>query len=180
MKLLVILSATLVLSYAAPTTDDLAKFNQLKDANATFATIRLATTRITFIQSLLNQTKTSFQFLAVNEDYRRVLSRIISYNGTTIFGEIQKWISYYRSSSITLADVKAEMRRTAELLTPFQNKVKNINQKRMNAVTLPLDQKVTAVNGTVTEFMESLAVLPEIGEQLEAALYDFQSYLDDA
>jgi hypothetical protein len=179
MKLLITFLAAVTLVQCAPNAQDLEKFELLKNANTTFASVRQNLARSHFIKSLLARTVKPQQFSAVNEDYRTVLASVINFNGTTSLTNIESWINYYRTASLTMKDVKVEVRRAIDYLTPFMNKAASINQQRSNALALPFDQKVPAVAKTLDEFILTFPVLDQISEQLDAALYDFNVFLKE-
>lgn len=177
MKLLIVLFATLALVSCLPSAEDTASCTLLQQVNTSLGELKKSTARAVFVQNILNITKTPLQFLAVNDDYRQILSQAINFNGSKSLQGIDNWIYSYRQSFLELKDVRVEIRRAMELLTSFQSKARDINLQRSNALTLPFDQKVKTVNETVNQFIVSLPVVDQISEQIEAAVFDFNSYM---
>ena len=180
MDRLIVIAALLLVSNCQPPPEVVSRLNLLKQVNSSFADLRIELRTTAVLRDMMERVTTLDQFLSLNDQYRRLLDHVINFSGTGLLQSTEQWIYNYRPASLILNDVKIEIRRAFDYLVPLQNKAQSINQQRMNALALPLDQKVKAVNATMVKFEEGFGVLDPISELLGAAIYDFTIFLKDA
>jgi hypothetical protein len=181
MKPLIVI-ATLLIIHGASSESPLevvSNFKLLKQVNQTFHEVDHELNIMPIMRREMQQVKSQQMFLIVNNEYRHLLDRVINFNGTASLSKIENWIYYYRPPSMTLNDIKIQIRRAVDYLTPFQSKVTSINQQRSNALALPFDQKVKVVEQNMGQLIELLPVRDQINEQLESAIFDFRTFLKD-
>ena len=116
-------------------------------------------------------------FFQLNNDFRLLTSLVLDSGVVESLGNLDYWIFYYRPASLVLNDVRIQMRRATDYMNPIVKEVTAINEERAKALTLPMDAKVAAVNGTVVKFRSSLKPLSFVLEQLDEAIYDFSTFV---
>ena len=176
--LMLTLLSLVSLASAEPSQEIKNRFDQVKYLQEAIRNMSRDMVRLDLIETALNDLSlTQKQFFTVNNAYRDLLISVVEFKGPKNLSDIDSWIYYHRPPSLILNDIRIELRRVSDYLNPLVAKATSINSERANALALPFDQKVKAVNATISKFRQSVTVLQQISDHVDEAVFDFETFI---
>lgn len=168
-----------VVSVRAVDQEAMKNFNSLKGVqhNMAYTASQLKNSGQSLQKDFEKQPMSNQDFNKANQKFRELLMKVTENEAPNNLTKIMDWINSKSQKSMVLEDAGVQVKKAYEHLKDFIKNAQNLNKERSEALNKPLTEKSETVKDQVDKFVENLPTLDHVKEELDGAVFDFQTYV---